>query len=286
MYKPKPTTASNDLRPDGASPERRALRGRIRQDPDGGRFFLLFQPIVSAREEKVVGAEGLARWRAADGTIIPPGRFVPLAERSGAITALTARLLKEACAFIRSSAHAGKPVIPISLNVSSVQCGDPSFALRLIAAIENFQVPPAVINIEINESPNQPDPVMLRDNLRLLKRYGVGIHIDDFGTGYSSLSLLHELPIDAVKIDKSFIADIGKPHGSDAIVQAIVGLSGKLGFATIAEGVETAAQVAQLKELGVDALQGFFFSRPIAQADLLARLDAENPASSRAVLVA
>ncbi len=282
MYKSKASKKGSinfyDARMDAAVKERHALKHRIRDDINDGKFFLLYQPIVSADTGRIIAAEGLARWRDSDGAVLTPDRFIPLAEESGAIASLGGRLLEEACGFIRMSAEARKPVIPISLNISTIQCRDPGFGLRLIAAIENFQIPPTVINIEVTESTVIQNMEVTRNNLRVMKQYGIGIHMDDFGTGYSSLSLLRMLPIDAVKIDKSFIDDLGKASGSDAIVEAVVMLSKKLGFMTIAEGVENEIQVARLTDFGVDALQGYYFSRPIATEELIARLDAEESA--------
>ena len=290
MYKSKASKRGSisfyDARMDASVKERHALKHRIRGDIGDGRFFLLFQPIVSARTGKIIGAEGLARWRDADGAIIGPDRFIPLAEESGAISSLGNRLLEEACGFIRMSAEAKKPVIPISLNISTIQCRDPSFGLRLIAAIENFQVPPTMINVEITRSTAIQNMEVTRNNLRLLKQYGIGVQMDDFGTGYSSLSLLRALPIDTLKIDKSFIADLGMAESSDGIVKAIVDLSKSLRFQTIAEGVETAAQAKRLGEFGVDGLQGFHLFRPITAEELVVCLDAENAASNDAALVA
>jgi diguanylate cyclase (GGDEF)-like protein len=292
MYKSKGNKKGSinfyDARMDAAVKDRHALKHRIRSDINDGKFFLLYQPIISADTGRIIGAEGLARWRDTDGSVLTPDRFIPLAEESGAITSLGGRLLEEACGFIRISAEAQKPVIPISLNISTIQCRDPGFGLRLIAAIENFQIPPTVINIEVTESTIIQNMEVTRNNLRVMKQYGIGIHMDDFGTGYSSLSLLRILPIDAVKIDKSFIDDLGKSGGSDAIVEAVVMLSKKLGFATIAEGVETDVQVARLSDFGVDALQGFYFSKPISAEDLIARLESEDAAeiAASSVMVA
>jgi EAL domain-containing protein (putative c-di-GMP-specific phosphodiesterase class I) len=238
----------------------------------------LFQPIVDAKSGDIIGAEGLARWRDIDGRVIAPDRFIPLAEESGSISSLGNRLLQEACCYIRASAENRRPIIPISLNISTLQCCDPAFALTLIAAIESFQIPPTMINIEITESTIIKNLDVTRNNLKLLKQYGIGVHLDDFGTGYSSLSLLRELPIDALKIDRSFVNDLGKTSGSDAIVQAVVELSKKLGFATIAEGVETKAQADLLRDIGVIALQGFHFSEPISAEDLTTRLQAGETA--------
>jgi len=276
MYKSKASKKGSvnfyDQRMDASVKERHTMKRKIRGDIDSGRFFLLFQPIIDAKSGAMIGAEGLARWRDIDGRVIAPDQFIPLAEESGSISSLGSRLLQEACCYIRACAENRTPIIPISLNVSTLQCCDPTFALTLISAIESFQIPPTMINVEITESTIIKNIDVTRNNLKLLKQYGVGVHLDDFGTGYSSLSLLRELPIDALKIDRSFVGDLGKISGSDPIVNAVVELSKRLGFATIAEGVETKAQADMLREIGVTALQGFHFSEPISGEDLTARM--------------
>ncbi len=248
---------------DASVKRRHALRCQMREDIGRSRFFLLFQPIMDAVTHRAIGAEGLARWRDLDGGIIEPDRFIPLAEESGDIVELGSCLLQEACRHIRRCAEHNLPCVPISLNVSTVQCRDPTFGLRLIAAIESFQIPPSVINVEITESTVIKNLEATRDNLRLLRQSGVGVHMDDFGTGYSSLALLRELPLDALKIDRTFVRDVGKVAGTEAIVRAIVDLCKRLGFSTIAEGVETKEQADLLRDIGVTGMQGFYFSRPI-----------------------
>ncbi len=277
MYKSKASKrgAVNffDANMDAAVKERRALKRRMRDAIERNGFYLHYQPIVDARTRSVIGVEALARWRDAEDKAIPPDLFIPLAEESGAITPLGSRLLAEACGWLRQLGDEKKSFVPISLNISPIECRDPGFGLRLISAIERFGVPPNFINIEITESTIIQNLQVTRENLKLLKHYGVGVHMDDFGTGYSSLSVLRDLPLDALKIDRSFIADIGKVSGSDTIVQAIVELARKLGFATIAEGVETAEQAEFLRDIGVNALQGFYFSRPVPADQFSGMLD-------------
>ena len=262
-----------DANMDAAVKERRALKRRMRDAIETNGFFLHYQPIVDARTRTLIGVEALARWRDAEDKIILPDLFIPLAEESGAITPLGSRLLAEACACLRHLTKNKKPFVPISLNISTIECRDPGFGLRLISAIERFQVPPNLINIEITESTIIQNIQVTRENLKLLKHYGVGIHMDDFGTGYSSLSVLRDLPLDVLKIDRSFVSDIGEVNGSAPIVQAIVELAKKLGFNTVAEGVETKEQAEFLRDIGVNALQGFYFSRPVPAEQLTAMLD-------------
>ncbi len=277
MYKSKASKrgAVNffDAGMDAAVKERRALKRRMRDDIENDGFFLYYQPIVDATTRTMIGVEALARWRDAENKIILPDLFIPLAEESGAITPLGGRLLAEACTCLRRLAEHNKPFIPVSLNISNIECRDPGFGMRLIAAVERFQVPPNLINIEITELSIIQNMQVTRDNLKLLKHYGIGIYMDDFGTGYSSLSLLRDLPLDALKIDRSFVCDLGSVGGSEPIVQAIVELSKKLGFATIAEGVETEEQADFLRDVGVDGLQGYYFSKPMPAEQFTAMLD-------------
>jgi EAL domain-containing protein (putative c-di-GMP-specific phosphodiesterase class I) len=210
-----------------------------------------------------VGAEGLARWCDAEGKIIAPSEFIPIAEESGSITQLGNRLVEEACGYIRQWGDDGRFTVPISLNISPMQLRDPGLGLQLIAKTEKFGIDPRSINVEITESAIIKNLEMAQRTLGLVKRYGIGIHIDDFGTGYSSLSLLKDLPLDALKIDRSFVGGIGIAAGAESIVQAVVELSKKLGFRTIAEGVETEEQAVILRDIGVNCLQGYYFSRPV-----------------------
>ena len=162
----------------------------------------------------------------------------------------------------------GKGLVPISLNMSPIQCRDPGFGARLISAIEKADIDPKTINIEITESTIFKNLEVIRQNLEMLRAYGLGIHIDDFGTGYSSLSVLKDLPLTALKIDRSFIRDLTQEEDSKVLVQAIVDLARKLGYQTIAEGVETEEQVAILRDIGVGILQGFYFSKPVPGGQL------------------
>jgi EAL domain-containing protein (putative c-di-GMP-specific phosphodiesterase class I) len=233
-------------------------------DISSGRFYLVFQPIVGAESRKIVSAEGLARWRDVENKIIAPAQFIPIAEESSLILSLSDRLLEEACGHIRQwRDDIDKRVVPISLNVSAIQLRDPGFGLSFIAKMAQFEIDPRSINVEITESTIIKNLAVATKSLDHLRKHGVGLLIDDFGTGYSSLSLLKDLPLDALKIDRRFIRGIGIEPRAKSIVQAIVELSKKLGFRTIAEGVETEEQAAILRDIGVNSLQGYYVSRPI-----------------------
>jgi predicted signal transduction protein with EAL and GGDEF domain len=281
MYKSKASRKGSvnffDARMDASVKARHELKRSMPEDIAAGRFYLLFQPIVNAASRRLIGAEALARWRDINNKVIGPSEFIPIAEESGSIASLGGKLIEEACGQIHSWSSLDKALVPISLNISAIQCRDPAFATRLIATLERLEVPPRLINIELTESTIFRNLEVIQKNLGALKSYGIGVHIDDFGTGYSSLSLLRDLPLDAVKIDRTFVRDVGRTVGSELIVQAVVDLSKKLGFATIAEGVESEEQAAMLRDIGIDALQGYYFSYPVPGPQLagwLARTEA------------
>ena len=268
MYKSKASKRGSinyfDARMDAAVKTRHALKRCMPDDIASGKFYLVFQPIVDANTRRIVGAEGLARWRDINNKLIAPAEFIPIAEESGAIAELGGRLLKEACCYLRGWGDQQKAPVPISLNISPIQCRDPGFGARLIGVVEQAKVDPLLINIEITESTMSKNLEVIQKNLAMLRAFGIGISIDDFGTGFSSLSLLRDLPLSALKIDRSFVRDIGRDSGAETIVHAVVDMSRKLGFRTVAEGVETEEQVAMLRDVGVDQLQGYYFSKPVA----------------------
>ncbi len=267
MYKSKGSKRGSinyfDARMDAAVKARHALKRCMPEDIANGKFYLMFQPIVDATSRKIVGAEGLARWRDTNNRLIAPDEFIPIAEETGSIADLGSRLLIEACGYLQHWSELRKALVPIALNISPIQCRDPAFGARLITAVEQAGIRPQLINIEITESTMAKSLDVIRKNLALLRAFGIGISVDDFGTGFSSLSLLKDLPLSTLKIDRSFVHDIGKGSGAETIVQTIVEMAKKLGFRTIAEGVETEEQVALLRDVGVDDLQGYYFSKPV-----------------------
>ena len=279
MYKSKTQKKGSisffDAEMDADVKQHHALKRRMTSDIAESRFFLHFQPIVDTQTGKIIAAEALARWCDEKGEFISPAKFIPVAEDAGLIAQLGAQLTEATCRSILDWQQAGLPVVPISLNVSPIQCRDPTFGLRFVAMIETFGISPDLINLEITESSIIKDLERARKNLDFLKDLGIGIHIDDFGTGYSSLSLLRDLPLDVLKIDRSFVSGLGAEGGSEPIVHAVVDLARKLGLKTIAEGVETEEQVKMLARLGADCLQGYYFSRPLA-ADAFATLLGEH----------
>jgi diguanylate cyclase (GGDEF)-like protein len=245
-----------------------ALRSGVRR----GELFLAYQPQVDLATRRPFGAEALLRWRMEDGTMVPPDRFIPIAEYSGLIVEIGAWVLREACAELMRLRGAGYRAFTMSVNVSQAQFRHPRFVEVLERALEETGAPPEFIELEITESMAMEEPQQLAEMLAQVKRTGVSIAIDDFGTGFSSLSHLQRLKVDRLKIDRAFVTEItGSARGS-SIAEMIVQLGRKLGLSIIAEGVEDERQAQILHALGCPLAQGYLFARPLSPQDLLAWL--------------
>jgi diguanylate cyclase (GGDEF)-like protein len=237
---------------------RRALELELRKAIVNREFELLYQPLVNLKTGRVTGAEALVRWNHAERGLIPPAEFIPLAEETGLIVPLGEWVLKQACA----EAAAWPDDIMIAVNLSPAQFKSHNLVHAVVKAFTGAGLAPGRLELEITEL------VLLRENegafavLHQLRDLGVRIAMDDFGTGYSSLGYLRSFPFDKIKIDQSFIRDVATKDDSLAIVRAVVGLGSSLGITTTAEGVETAAQLEQLRAEGCNEFQGFLFSPP------------------------
>jgi diguanylate cyclase (GGDEF)-like protein len=244
---------------------------RLRADFAERKLQLWFQPQVDLVSEKVVGMEGLLRWPDGDGKYISPAVFVPLAEYSGLIVDIGQWVLEESCARIRELCDAGYSHLRVAVNISIPQFRDKLFVDKVIDAIKQNGIDPRLLELEITESVVMDEPQIVIDALRTLKEYGVAIAIDDFGTGFSSMSYLQQLPLDRLKVDRSFVSDI-QPGSNAFIAETIVTLGNKLGLATIAEGVEKREQASYMLKLGCDEAQGYLFAKPMPFNDLMAFL--------------
>jgi len=237
-------------------------------------FFLEFQPIINVQDGSIVGAEALVRWRHKERGIVSPATFVPIAEDTGLVVGLGRWVLREACRHLRAwqPADATQPPFEVSVNLSVREFGQPDLASVIADILAETGVPPQALNLEITESAiiGQKHPAI--ETVQQLRDLGVGIHLDDFGTGYSALSYLHRLPLDAVKIDRSFTSAIDSEERPRHVVEAIVSLAHAIGLEVIAEGVTTEAQLEILRDMGCDQAQGFVVSRPCSGGDLEALL--------------
>jgi EAL domain-containing protein (putative c-di-GMP-specific phosphodiesterase class I) len=232
-------------------------------------FFLVYQPQIDMQTGRACGVEALLRWRDPQRGIIAPADFIPVAEESGMIQALGARVLRDACKQLVQWHRQGM-LLRLSVNLSVQQLQHDSWLSVVEDALTSSNLQPQYLDLEITESVIITHPEKAVDTLVKLKRRGVSITVDDFGTGYSSLSYLARLPIQGVKIDQRFVHGLEQNQNDEAITQAIIALSHSLGLRVIAEGVETASQFAFLKNHGCDEAQGFLISRPLEAQDLAA----------------
>jgi diguanylate cyclase (GGDEF)-like protein/PAS domain S-box-containing protein len=260
---------------DAKARQRRQLELDLRQALLRGEFEVHYQPLVDLAANVVTGCEALLRWRHPERGMVSPAEFIPVAEDTGLIAEIGEWVLKQAC--FEAASWPGE--IRVAVNVSPVQFRTRALALKVAAALAESGLAPGRLELEITET------VLIRDDeealtiLQQLRELGVRIALDDFGTGYSSLSYLHRFPFDKIKIDRSFISDIGEPEDSSAIVQAVVHMAAARHMATTAEGVETEAQREVLRRLGCSQMQGWLFSPAVPAAKLKQLLSAQAVAA-------
>ncbi|HEY7077978.1 MAG TPA: bifunctional diguanylate cyclase/phosphodiesterase, partial [Solirubrobacteraceae bacterium] len=257
--------------------ERLDIEAGLRHALERGQLRLLYQPQVDLRTGRITGAEALLRWEhPTRGTIVPPA-FIPIAEQSGLIVPIGAWVVHEAC---RQAADwlivSGRP-LHVSVNVSPRQLSSSDVPAVVEAALRETGLDPALLTLEITESAVLADPVATTAALQRLKALGVGLAIDDFGTGYSSLSQLKAmLPVDTIKIDKSFVDGVIGGGEDHAIIDAVLRLAARLGLDAVAEGVETAEQAGELLALECGFAQGYHFARPQPAADVTRLLELDS----------
>jgi diguanylate cyclase (GGDEF)-like protein len=237
------------------------LENELRRAIDRGELAVHYQPIVSLEDGDITGFEALARWNHRDLGAIPPGRFIPVAEEAGLIGRLGNFILREACAGMRLLQMSARRPLSMSVNLSASQLFDVSLVGEVGAILGSAGVDPSAMRLEITESVLVEQPDAAAAILERLRGLNLRICMDDFGTGYSSLSYLHRLPVDVLKIDRSFIDAVGSGEKAQGIVSAIVALASNLKLELIAEGVETEQQATVLQRLGVLQAQGYRFAR-------------------------
>jgi len=252
-----------DERMNAQAAERLALHSRLRRAIGSDEFGLVFQPQVNLRSGRIFGAEALLRWTPPDAPPIAPDRFIPVAEESGLILPLGEWVIHTAFAQARRWLDAGTP-LQVSINVSGLQIYRADLAATLAAAQRASGVPPSLIEVELTESILMEDAHAAREALAALKGMGYSLAIDDFGTGYSSLAYLKRFPLDRLKIDRSFITDLCQNPEDQAIARAVIEIGRALSLRVIAEGVETAEQMALLRRHGCHEGQGYLIGRPVA----------------------
>jgi len=239
----------------------------IRQALDSGLFELFYQPQVSGTGE-LVGLEALVRIRHPERGLIMPDDFISVAEESGLIAQIDSWVLSEACRQQAAWRKAGRQTVRVAVNMSRASLSDAGLADRIESALWRAEVQPSWIQIEITETAALQEGDVPRETLRKLHEAGISLALDDFGKGTSSLSCLHSLPVDTVKIDKSFVHHLSEGAHLLPFIQAIIGVAKALRLVTVAEGIETAEQAAVMRSLGCDVLQGFHISPPVPATDV------------------
>jgi diguanylate cyclase (GGDEF)-like protein/PAS domain S-box-containing protein len=262
-----------------------AMRGRaisrlrvendLRRALERDELMLHYQPVVSCRDQSIVGVEALIRWQHPDRGQVPPLDFIPVAEENGLIEPIGRWVLETACRQAARWYHQRPDAAPIwmSVNLSAVQIGNRGLANTVASALRAAGLDASHLTLEITESVMLGDTEGLTDALDALKAIGVRLVLDDFGTGYSSLNYLTRLPLDALKVDRSFIDGLGTEPRDTAITEAIVAMSHALSLEVVGEGAETELQFAELIRLGADFVQGFHFSPPLPAADITRMLE-------------
>lgn len=253
--------------------ERLLIEKGLHQAVDNGEFELWFQPQYSSNLE-MLGAESLIRWNHPDGKVVMPGSFIQVAEESGQIVEIGNWILEEAIEKLSGWINKGLPdsFSRLAVNISPMQFMQVDFVSKVFRTLEHWNVPGSMLELEITENMLLHNFEVAQNKMSLLKQRGITFAIDDFGTGYSSLKYLQHLPLDILKIDRSFVTDIRSGSEDAAIVEVIIATAEKLNLSVIAEGVETVEERDVLCKLGCHCYQGYFYSKPLKEEDFLAQL--------------
>lgn len=239
------------------------LENGLRNAIENDEFVLHYQPKIDLATGRIIGAEALVRWHHPAMGLVRPDQFIPVAEQSGLIKRIGSWVLREACTQNRAWQLAGLPPIPMAINLSPAQLHQTGFLKDVVGVMQELELPHHSLEFEVTESISIHGQENAIAGLKTLKDMGVRLSIDDFGTGYSSLSYLKRLPVDTIKIDKSFVRDITTDRDDAAIIEAIISMAHSLRLDVIAEGVETADQQEFLRRHGCDQMQGYFYSEPV-----------------------
>lgn len=255
------------------------LGGGLRKAIEEGQFELYFQPKIRSSDEAAVGAEALIRWQHPEWGRIAPDQFIPIAEESGLILPLGEWVIRQACEHIKSWHQQGLPPIPVSVNLSGRQFMQPNLVEMVSQILQETGVDPQYLELELTESMLMSDAEETIEKLLDFRALGITLSIDDFGTGYSSLAYLKKFPIQALKIDRSFIQDLRVDGNDDAIVKATIAMANSLNLKVIAEGVENRDQLKILTNYCCQEVQGYLFAKPMSSEDFAAYLLAQKSSS-------
>lgn len=254
-----------------------SMESDLRKAIETSQLRLCFQPQVHLDSGRIIGVEALTRWDHPELGAIPPSEFIPVAEETGLIGALTEWMLNEACKHYAHWRDAGQPDIRLAVNISSLSVETSDFVERILSTLARHHIHTSTLEVEITES------LLMRDlessilKLKKLDREGIKIAIDDFGTGYSSLAYLSQFPIRCIKIDKSFVHEIHTATQEPPLINAIMAIARGFNMDLVAEGIETPAQVQAIRSMGCNVMQGYFFSKPVSAEEILPLLCNPSP---------
>jgi diguanylate cyclase (GGDEF)-like protein/PAS domain S-box-containing protein len=256
--------------------QRVAMDTSLRRALANREFVLHYQPQVEVGSGRIVGLEALLRWRHPVRGLVPPGDFIPHAEETGLIVPIGEWVIREVCEQLRTWLDLGEPAVPVSVNLAAPQFRQSDLVGIIENALAGTGLSPSLLSVEITEGVTMEDGRQAVETLAKLRSMGVQVSLDDFGTGYSALSYLRSLPIDVVKLDKSFVRDLEGDTGALAIASAVIMMAHNLNLKVVAEGVETGQQLSFLQNCRCDAIQGFLFSRPLPPDQVIEMLRASR----------
>ena len=262
---------------DHSNLEKIKMEAHLRKALDKNELYLVYQPLINPINGKVEAIEALCRWRNEFLGNVPPGEFIPLAEETGLIIQINDWVFNKACEDIKYLNTNGFTGIRMAVNISPIQFHQENFVKKTRQVLEHTNIPGRLIELELTEGMIMPQAVQVNPKLIELKKLGLKLAIDDFGTGYSSLSYLNRFPLDKLKIDQSFIRNIGKYEDDASITEAIIKMAHHLHLQVVAEGVESEKQYRFLKRHGCDYMQGYYFSPPIELVQLVELLEEWDP---------
>ncbi len=245
------------------------MEGALRNALEKGEFCLYYQPQIDLAAGEIVCCEALIRWHHPQRGVVAPGDFIPLAEETGLIVPLGAWVLQEACRQARQWQEQGACGVRVAVNISGRQFGDPGFADKVGNTLQETDLRPDLLELEITESVAMERVETTIQTWMDLNALGVSLSVDDFGTGYSSLSYLKQFPIHSLKIDRSFVRDITHNPNDAVISSSVIALAHSMGLKVVGEGIETREQLKLLEEKKCDMGQGFLFSRPVPFNEIL-----------------
>ena len=255
----------------------RQMQERMEEGLAKKEFIVYMQPKVLPGDGAIRGAEALVRWRLPDGTILPPGQFIPVFEKNREIGRLDQYVFEEVCCWLRNRLDQGRPIVPVSVNVSKVRFYTPDFVESYIAIKNRYGIPDQMLEIEFTESVVFENQVYMREIVKALHDNGFTCSLDDFGTGYSSLGVLKNMPFDTLKLDGSFFRDSKDVDRERMIISGVIAMIQNLKIKAVAEGVEMEEQVEFLHNIGCDLIQGYFYYKPMPLDALEFLLDEEKP---------